>query len=60
MIETYSNRQYIDNLKALGAEQMESPTKANGSYYIAIFLVIGIGIAIGYNIWKKQQEKRYA
>lgn len=55
MIENYSNRHYIDSLKAIGQETPAPSSKNNYTLVIAVILALGVGTFIGY---KYQQEKR--
>lgn len=56
MIENFSNRQFIDNLKALGSTPPPTPVKSNYPLIIALVLIVGIGTALVYRF--QQQKKR--
>ena len=55
MIENYSNRQFLDSLKAFGKVPVVAPPKNNYAIVIAITLVLGFGAVI---VYKYLEEKR--
>lgn len=57
MIENFSNRQFIDSLKALGSTPPPTPVKSNFPLIIALVITFGIATTL---VYRYQQQKKRA